>query len=401
MKRSARPRPRLLFLAPGDARKARVEPISWMRTCEAFARRGFDVTLLTIRSKSHGDGVGRQDIWRHFDMEPSFNIVEFNPPSGPVASIRQFRLWGALSTTLQALALLARQWTRPTPVVVYSRAPVLSLPFIAIRWLLPRGRRPRLVAESHVLLDDSLAAIIRRADLLVVTSERLRRDAQQQLEGLQVESIPLGPFNPIEPIDRDVARRELGLPADATFVCYSGKMIHQQLEFFVDVAEGLAELDPPVRLLLVGGNPDILPVYQRRFEERGVADTVQLTGFVEPRYIPLYQSAADVLLFHMAEELLHWEYCTPAKGFEYQAARRPIVATDLPLFDEVFGDRAIRVPDRTPAGVVGAVERILREPDAAVAMTDRAATWIADRTWQWRVDSVLAVLDRPLTRGAR
>ena len=59
----------LLFLAPGDVRKARVEPISWMRTCEAFAARGLRVTLVTLRVR-YPDAVNREAIWDHFGIPP-------------------------------------------------------------------------------------------------------------------------------------------------------------------------------------------------------------------------------------------------------------------------------------------------------------------------------------------
>src|SRR5437870_2653090 len=42
---------RLIFLAPGDVSKGRVEPISWMRTCEAYAGHGLEVTLTTLRTR--------------------------------------------------------------------------------------------------------------------------------------------------------------------------------------------------------------------------------------------------------------------------------------------------------------------------------------------------------------
>jgi glycosyltransferase involved in cell wall biosynthesis len=108
--------------------------------------------------------------------------------------------------------------------------------------------------------------------------------------------------------------------------------------------------------------------------------------------VTLYQSAADVLLFHMSERLTHFEYCTPAKGYEYMAAGRPIVGTDIPLFEEVFGadgERALRVRERTPAAVAGAIRRALDLPDGAREMTDRAQAWIRGRTWQGRADATL------------
>jgi glycosyltransferase involved in cell wall biosynthesis len=102
-------------------------------------------------------------------------------------------------------------------------------------------------------------------------------------------------------------------------------------------------------------------------------------------------------VFHMSESLPHYPYCTPAKGFEYQAMARPIVATDIPLFEEVFGEdgeRAVRVRERTPAALADAIEATLRLEDGGRSMAQRAKKWVAPRTWDARVEAVLGALGR-------
>ena len=64
----------LLFLAPGDAAKGRVEPISWMRTCEAFADAGLAVTLKTLRVR-RPDGVTADGLWDHYGIAETFRVV--------------------------------------------------------------------------------------------------------------------------------------------------------------------------------------------------------------------------------------------------------------------------------------------------------------------------------------
>ena len=108
-----------------------------------------------------------------------------------------------------------------------------------------------------------------------------------------------------------------------------------------------------------------------------------------------YQAAADVLVFHMSDRLTHWEYCTPAKAFEYMVARRPIVATDLPRFDEVFGadgERAVRARRRSPEALAEGIAGLLEGDGDAGAMVERAASFVAGRTWEARTRAVLDAL---------
>jgi glycosyltransferase involved in cell wall biosynthesis len=389
--------PRLVFLAPGDVRKGRVEPISWMRTCSAFSDRGFDAWLVSPLVR-RPDSVPASAIWKHFDVAPSFRLLELPVPLRHDAGVRSFRLWAGLATALVALGVLAAQLLWPRRLIVYGRSPILLLPFLGLRRLLPPSRRPSVVYETHVLPNRYGAAVARGADLVVATSSKLSRDIADRLgvPPARVLNAPLGPYNEIRRHPKAEARARLGLPSDAVIACYCGKMIEEQNEFLLRAAAGLTHL-PGFRLLLVGGNARILEWTSTRVAELGLEGRVILAGFVEPASVDVYQAAADVLVFHMADSLPHWAYCTPAKGFDYMAAGRPVVATDLPLFEEVFGadgERAIRVRERTPAALARGIETALSLGDGGREMTERASEFVRARTWGSRVDSVLEALGR-------
>jgi glycosyltransferase involved in cell wall biosynthesis len=185
------------------------------------------------------------------------------------------------------------------------------------------------------------------------------------------------------------------LPAHALIACYTGKMTEAHNEFLLQTAAQLAGRVAGPCLMLVGGNPEILDWTRRRIDELGLSNAVLLTGFVAPSKVGLYQSAADVLVYYMPESIEIFDYCTPAKGFEYQAARRPIVATDIPLFEEVFGkddERAIRVRDRTPKALADGIIRALDPAEGGEAMSERAAAWVSERTWARRTAAIVEAL---------
>jgi glycosyltransferase involved in cell wall biosynthesis len=386
----------LLFLAPGDVSKGRVEPISWMRTCEAFAARGFDVTLLALGPRNT-EGVPRSAVWRHFDVAPIFRLRVAPSPLPPDASDRVFRVWAASAASVAAASTLVSQIFRPRPRVVYFRTPVQLAPFVLARRLLPTARRPVLVFETHALPPRSTWRLIRGADVIVANSLRLADDLRC-LAGVPSERIvhaPLGPFNRVDRHPRNWARARLGLPSGARIACYTGKHVEAQNEFLLRAAREAAVRVSDFKLLLVGGNKRILAWTARRIEELGLRDTVLLPGFVPPADISIYQAAADVLVFHMDASLRHFNYCTPAKGFEYQAAGRPIVATEIPLYEEVFGkdgERAFRVSERTPKALAEGIARALSLDESSRAMSERAAAFVHDRTWSSRVDRVIGAL---------
>jgi glycosyltransferase involved in cell wall biosynthesis len=254
-----------------------------------------------------------------------------------------------------------------------------------------------LVFETHTLPPRSAWRLIRAADVVVANSFRLAEDLRclAAVPSERIVHAPLGPFNRVDRHPRNWARARLGLPSGARIACYTGKHVEAQNEFLLRAARETAVRVSDFKLLLVGGNKRILAWTARRIEELGLRDTVLLPGFVPPADISIYQAAADVLVFHMDASLRHFNYCTPAKGFEYQAAGRPIVATDIPLYEEVFGkngERALRVCERTPKALAEGIARALTLGESGRAMCERAASFVQDRTWSSRVDRVIGAL---------
>jgi glycosyltransferase involved in cell wall biosynthesis len=383
----------VLYLAPGDVGKGRVEPILWMQTCHAYSERGLDVTLITLGIR-RPDAVARRAVWKHFGIEPSFRLVVVPTPLGRDAPTWLFRLVGGLAASAVAAVALARQTSARRRLVIHSRSPILTVPFLALRRLLPEQRRPMIVFETHALPPRSTARIVRAVDLVVVTSRRLFDDIQHRfgIDRTRILYSPLGPHNRIRLLDKFESRAEIGLPAEAAIVCYAGKMTREHNEFLLQTASRLVATLPNFRMLLVGGNPEILNWSRARILKLGLGDAVVLAGFVPPARVDVYQAAADVLVYHMPSSTLIFPYCTPAKGFEYQAAGRPIVATDFPLFEEVFGrdgERAIKASERTPNGLAEGVCKAFELGDEGQAMTKRAAAWVRERTWEARVDATL------------
>jgi glycosyltransferase involved in cell wall biosynthesis len=172
-------------------------------------------------------------------------------------------------------------------------------------------------------------------------------------------------------------------------------MTRDNNEFLLATATEIVCRIERFRLLLVGGNPEILEWTRRRVKELGLDDALILTGFVPPADVEQYQSAADVLVNRIPQTMGTIPYATPAKAYEYQAMRRPIVATDFPLFEEVFGqdgERAIRVTDRTPRALADGILSAFALEDQGRAMTERAASFVQGRTWAKRSATILDAL---------
>ncbi len=133
------------------------------------------------------------------------------------------------------------------------------------------------------------------------------------------------------------ARRQLGLPDLPTTACTGHLYEGRGVELFLALADRM----PEVQFLWVGGRPKDVQHWQARAAEAGLAN-VSFPGFVPNADLPLYQAAADILLMPYQQQVggssgeAPVKFFSSMKMYEYMAANRPIISSDLPVIHEVL-----------------------------------------------------------------
>jgi glycosyltransferase involved in cell wall biosynthesis len=89
-------------------------------------------------------------------------------------------------------------------------------------------------------------------------------------------------------------------------------------------------------------------------------------------------------------------YTSPLKLYEYLAAGRPIVASDVPAVREVVADgtTAILVPPDDPQALADGIARLLAAPVIAERIGAAGRAWVRGRTWDARAAAILAFVRR-------
>ena len=170
------------------------------------------------------------------------------------------------------------------------------------------------------------------------------------------------------------ARKKLNLPECFT-AGYTG---HLYAGRGMELLSTLAGEFPHVQFLWVGGTPQDIQTWRERLENRGIQNVV-LTGFVHHSQLPLYQAAADILLMPY-DRIIRGssggnsvDYCSPMKMFDYLAAGRPIISSDLAVIHEVLNtDNAILCPPEDIPAWVQALRDLLADPDRQARLTAQA-----------------------------
>ncbi len=147
----------------------------------------------------------------------------------------------------------------------------------------------------------------------------------------------------------------------------------------------------PAELHIVGGNEQRIAELRKLAEELDVAARVVFHGPVEPGKRFEYIHQADICLLPLTDTGLGGRYTSPLKLFEYMAAGKAIVVSDLPSMRQVLTPEqdALLVPTGEPEAFASAIERLLTEYELRKQL-GKAARLSAERyTWKQRANKIL------------
>lgn len=189
------------------------------------------------------------------------------------------------------------------------------------------------------------------------------------------------------PVDRDEARRAIGLEGDGPVVVYVGRMLpRKDVRNLLRAAALLADdRGVPARVLLVGGDsaPDSLAsrevAHLRELARSlGIAERVTFAGQRQPDELRLYYGAGDLAV------TTPWYEPFGLTPLEAMACGRPVVGSAVGGLSFTIQDglTGALVPPRDPAALAAALHHLLERPQLRAAM-GAAARARVEREFTW------------------
>lgn len=381
---------RILYLTDIRFPLERANGIQSMETCHALAQRGHEVTLI-VRPDTE---TPPRDPFAFYGLPriPTLH-VEVVPVTGPAAARRAGYLTFAIGRSIGR----ARQ------DVLYTR----DLALASLVMGLPGALRAPVVYEAHTVAADAARArpalltgaapasapklrrleardrrVWRGADGYVTITDGLGRELERRFGprprvAVIPDGVRLTPPSDLQPPT-----------SDRPFtIGYAGHLYPWK---GVDlIVEAVAAM-PETRALIVGGHdqePDLARV-KAFATELDCVNRITFTGLIPPADVAATLRETDVLVLPNPRSALSDAHTSPLKLFEYMAAGRPIVASDLPSIGEVLrdGENAVLVEPGNPQAFVAGLQRIKDDTALAGRLAAQAAEDVRDYTWARRAE---------------
>jgi len=352
--------------------------IQVLKAAHALAILGHDVTLLVPGDSS----AAWEDIQRQYGLAQAFEIhwirenLSFRRYDFAIKAVYTARRMApdmVYTWVLQA-AVLSLWRGMPTILELHDRTAGTFGP-----WLL---RKFWGAKTQHRLLTNSAAL-----KQLLIAENGL--DAEQTEVLVAPNGVELERYQGLQSPEK--ARAALGLPEGFT-AGYTG---HFYAGRGIALMAGLAKALPEVRFLWVGGKPDDVAQWKAHLQSASIENVV-LTGFVDNAVLPQYQAAADVLLMPYGTTIAgsgggdSAEIASPMKMFEYMAAGRAIISSDLPVIHEVLNeDMAVFCPPDNPGAWKNALLKFKGDQDMRQRMGEAASEVVKQYTWRNRQEKAV------------
>lgn len=368
---------RLLYVSDSLIPSTKANSVQVMKMCQAFALSGVDVTLICRK----GDTV--EDIYRHYGVKHVFSIVALKVP--------EIRIISRVAYLFQAV----REVLRSKADLIYGREIVL-LAILGVGRLM--GKVP-LVIELHVppknMLQKLMLKFLFRSPSFqhaVVITHSLELEYGRLFEDELKGKIYVAHDGADLPQpDSVISYKRNGRPA----IGYVGSLYPGKgLELIVD----LAKLCPDYDFHVVGGSEREVALWSQQAE----SDNVIFHGFHSQSEVLPVMRGFDVLLAPYQNQvkgasgmsdLARW--MSPLKIFEYMAAERPMLASDLPVLREVLFHRVnCMLADPSRLGDwISALDELVIDLELSRTLAGKGFTDLVEKyDWNVRAKNLLAAV---------
>lgn len=354
-----------------------------MKVCQAFTQLGHQVRLWLPGRRPE---VSWDTLSQHYGLQAIFDVVWLR-------SLRSGRRYDFCYRAVQA----AKRWKAHLNYLWPLQAAALSST-LGYSTLLEVHDRPQGRLGPHLFRRALRGSGLKR--LLPITAalekyleEKYRTTLNEPFSVVSPMGVDLERYQNLP--DSKEARKALNL-REGFSVGYTGHLYPGR---GIELLFELARLNPSVAFIWAGGEAVAIERWRRRLWEADITN-VQLLGFVPNNRLHLVHAACDVFLMPYARRISvssggdTARFASPMKVFEYFAAKRAIISSDLPVLREVLNEsNALLVPPEDVTAWHSALQTLQSDSSLRKRLAKQAGLDAVKYSWRQRAQNAIAGLE--------
>jgi glycosyltransferase involved in cell wall biosynthesis len=198
------------------------------------------------------------------------------------------------------------------------------------------------------------------------------------------------------PVDLEM-RRLLGAEDGDLLVVSVGRLARVKgFEYLIEAVSRLAGIT-----LAIIGDGELRPELERLVE--GSSARVLLTGPMSHERVAQALAAADVVVVPSVVDNRGRVDATTSTALEALASGRPLIASIVGGIPEVVrdGENGLLVPQKDPAALAAAIERLRAEPELRQRLSRKARGYALDQlSWDATIDALEQTFERAIAHGS-
>jgi len=373
----------MIYLANARIPTEKAHGLQIMKMGEAFKNQGNNIELVVAKRKNNQ--LEEQDPFKYYGLKVKFPIKKL-----PLIDLVDYgRSLKGFSVPIQNISFALSAFfhlLKKKVDIIYSRDE-FSLFFLCFF-------KKNLILEFHNFPNSKLffyKFIFKRVRKIIVITNRLKKLIVDL--GIDENKIIVCPDGvDLEYFDikesKEECREKLNLPAKRNIILYTGHLFAWKgIYSLVEASKFLTEKE----LIVVVGGMEYDQNKIREYIDKNKLKNILLVKHQPPTEIPYYLKAADVVtLPNSGREKISIHYTSPIKLFEYMAAKKPIVASDLPSIREVLNPaNAILVPPDVAYDLAKSIKKALTDTKFSEMIVIQAFAEVKKYTWQTRAEKIL------------
>ena len=385
---------RIFYPYPEEFTFNKAREIQTIHTCHALANRGHEVILGAARTPR----VSSRNLLDYFRLPPLPNLKFVFLP-------RYIHFTRQLAVSFQMLFLrglrdymVRTQKSEPVDLI-YTRHLKVAEFCLRQRFAIP------LVFESHEIfsmgqvdspekfrrLFEQEKFVYSETQGLVTISNHLKDYLQQHF------TIHCPMIRASDGVDLDLFGQLNGEQTDPNLIIYTGSLFGWK---GVDTIIKAMRYLPERKLWIFGGSPREIAEKQLLAEQWKVRDRCRFHGYVSRAELaaPLARAHVGALPNHREE--ISERFTSPLKLFEYMAAGKVIVASNLPSIREILDETtAYLCPPASPRSLAEAIRCVYKNPEVARSRIAAARRMARNFSWNCRARIISEFLDQVIANA--